>query len=446
MRKVTREGQVRRRFVLATLVGLLVAAAVVAASFANASSGKSSAPRSKAGTLPASACSGVYYQGKGKPKYLIASDLPMQGANRPQTTQMSSAIKFILKQHKFKAGKYTVGYQTCDDSTAQAGKWDSAKCTSNARAYAAEKSLLGVIGTFNSGCAKLEVPIANRAGLLGYVSPANTAVGLTVGGLGANPGEPNIYYPTGKRNYIRVVTRDDIQGPAGALWASKLKKKKVFVLNDKETYGLGVANTFRSAAKKLKISVVGFESWDPKASSYEALGQKVKSSGATAVYFGGIVCNNGAQLIKDIGGVVGKSVTLIGPDGWTPFSSVAAAGAAAQGMYISVPGAPASALKGVGKSFINSFKKTTGGKTVAPYVAYAAQSADVLLNAIAKSNGSRSSVTGNLFKTNVKNGILGTFKIDKNGDTNLKGITIYRMKGNDAPPVTTLYPPASITR
>jgi hypothetical protein len=154
MRKVTREGQVRRRFVLATIVGLLVAAAVVAASFASASSGKSSAPRSK-GTLPASACSGVYYQGKGKPKYLIASDLPMQGANRPQTTQMSAAIKFILKQHKFKAGKYTVGYQTCDDSTAQAGKWDSAKCTSNARAYAAEKSLLGVIGTFNSCCAKL---------------------------------------------------------------------------------------------------------------------------------------------------------------------------------------------------------------------------------------------------------------------------------------------------
>src|SRR2546421_2306131 len=386
MRKVTREGQVRRRFVLATLVGLLVAAAVVAASFA--SSGKSSAPRSQ-GVLPASACSGVYYQGKGKPKYLIASDLPMQGANRPQTTQMSSAIKFILKQHKFKAGKFSVGYQTCDDSTAQAGKWDSAKCTSNARAYAADKSLLGVIGTFNSGCAKLEVPIANRAGLLGYVSPANTAVGRTVSGLGSNPGEPNIYYPTGKRNYIRVVTRDDVQGPAGALWASKLKKKKVFVLNDKETYGLGVANTFRSAAKKLKISVVGFESWDPKASSYEALGQKVKSSGATAVYFGGIVCNNGAQLIKDIGGVVGKSVTLIGPDGWTPFSAVAAAGAAAQGMYISVPGAPAGALKGVGKKFITDFKKTTGGTTVAPYVAYAAQSADVLLTAIGKSNASR---------------------------------------------------------
>jgi branched-chain amino acid transport system substrate-binding protein len=369
----------------------------------------------------------------------------MQGANRPQTTQMSAAIKFILKQHKFKAGKFTIGYQTCDDSTAQAGKWDSAKCTSNARAYAGDKSVIGIIGTFNSGCAKLEIPILNRAGLLGMVSPANTAVGLTVAANGSNPGEPKIYYPTGKRNYIRVVTRDDIQGPAGALWASTLKKKKVYILTDRETYGLGVANTFKGAAKKLGIATVGPEAWDAKQSSYEALGNKIKQSGATAVYFGGIVCNNGAKLVKDLGGVLGKGVTLIGPDGWTPFSATAAAGSAAQGMYVTVPGAPASALKGTGKQFVKSFSKTQGGKQIQAYVSYAAQSADVLLTAISKSNGTRASVTKNLFKTKVKNGILGTFKIDKNGDTNLKGITVYKIKGTDGVPVKTLYPTAKLT-
>ncbi len=92
----------------------------------------------------------------------------------------------------------TIGYQSCDDSTAQAGSWDSAKCSSNARSYANNESVIGVVGTFNSGCAKLEIPVANRApnGPLAYVSPANTYPGLTISGPGTESGEPDNYYPT----------------------------------------------------------------------------------------------------------------------------------------------------------------------------------------------------------------------------------------------------------
>ena len=75
---------------------------------------------------------------------------------------MAKAVAFVLEQHDWKAGGKTIGFQSCDDSTAQAGSWDSAKCTANARNYANNQSLLGVVGTFNSGCAKLEIPIANR--------------------------------------------------------------------------------------------------------------------------------------------------------------------------------------------------------------------------------------------------------------------------------------------
>ena len=89
--------------------------------------------------LPASACSPLYYEGEGEPDALVASDLPLQGANRLQTTQMVNAIKYVLKQHDYKAGKYSVQYQSCDDATAQAGKWDSATCSANASAYAADQ-------------------------------------------------------------------------------------------------------------------------------------------------------------------------------------------------------------------------------------------------------------------------------------------------------------------
>ena len=159
--------------------------------------------------------------------------------------------------------------------------------------------MIGVIGTFNSGCAKIEVPILNRAhpGPLAMVSPANTNLGLT---KHWDPGEPQKYYPTGVRNYARVVATDDFQGPADAMWSKTLGIKKVYVLNDKQTYGFGVATTYKNAAKKLGIKVVGFKGWDAKQSSYESLANLIKASGAQAVFLGGIVCNNGAKLMQDL--------------------------------------------------------------------------------------------------------------------------------------------------
>ena len=158
--------------------GLLVAALLVAIPLAllaaGCGGGSSGGGGSEATALPSAGCEPIQYEGSGKPESLIASDLPLQGANRALTTEMTKAIEFMLEQHDWKAGgKYTIGFQSCDDSTAQAGSWDSAKCTSNASAYANNTAVIGVIGTFNSGCAKLEIPIANRApnGPLAYGQP-----------------------------------------------------------------------------------------------------------------------------------------------------------------------------------------------------------------------------------------------------------------------------------
>ncbi len=432
----------RKRLFLGVLVTIAVSFAVVVTT--GAASSRPGA-KSSAQVLPSSSCLPVVYHGSGKPKFLIASDLPLQGANRPQTTQMTKAIQFVLAGQGYKAGAYSVGYQACDDSTAQAGKWDAAKCTANARAYAADKSVIGVIGTFNSGCAKLVIPILNRApnGPLAMITPANTYPGLT---HAAPPitvaGEPGVYYPTGKRNYARVVATDDFQGPADALMAQKLGVKKVYVLTDNETYGEGIAKAFLLAAQKLGMQIVGNEVWDPKASDYSALATKIAGSGAQGVFFGGIVCNNGAALLKGIRAGVGANVKFVGPDGWTPFSAVGAGG---DGMYVSVAGLPNNALGATGKAFIKAFVKYQK-RQPDPYAVYAAQAAVVLLQDIASSNGTRSSVAAGLFKVKVKNGILGTFRIDKNGDTTLKGITIYLVQNGNGTAYTTIYPPVSLTK
>lgn len=401
--------------------------------------------------LPASSCSGIYYEGTGSPQYLIASDLPLQGSGRTQTVQMTQAIKFVLKQHDFKAGNYTVGYQSCDDSTAQAGKWDSGKTSANANAYAQNKSVIGVIGTFNSGAAEIMIPVLNRAadGPVAMISPANTYVGLTHGGAGTAAGEPDKYYPTGKRNYIRLVAADDFQGAADALLAKQLGLKKVFVLNDKEAYGLGVATNFRNAAKNAEVGVgiVGFTAFDPKASSYEALASKIKQAGADGVFIGALICENGGKLIKDLRATLGTGVKILTPDGFTPISAVVqGAGAAAEGVYVSIAGQPNENLGPNGKKFVKEFGATQASGQVDPYSAYAGQAAEVMLDAIAKSDGSRAAVADNLFKTKVTDGILGDFAINENGDTNANPVTIYQIKGGKQKTFKVITPPTSVVK
>ena len=427
-----------------TILGIAVVA-VLGAVVAGCG-GSSSSSSSKVSDLPASSCPSAAVKGPdGKADYLIASDLPLQGASRPQTEQMGKAIEFILKQRGFKAGDKAIAYQACDDATAQAASWDSAKCTANANAYVANKSLIGVIGTFNSGCAKLEIPILNPAPIA-MVSPANTYVGLTQGGP-VEPGEPDKYYPSGKRNYTRVVAADNFQGPALAVFAqTDLKLKKIFILNDGQLYGAGLANNFRDAAKKLNLGVAGFQKWDPKSTSFEPLGNTIKATGADGVFLAGIVDNAGGKLVKDLRAAIGPDVKILSPDGFTPIESVIKdAGKAAEGVYVSVAGPPVDQLTGKGKQFVTDFGATVGGPDkVQVYSAYAAQAAEVLLDAIAASDGTRQSVVDNLFKTNVTDGIMGSFGLDANGDTTAGGVTMYQIKGDKQVTVKVVTPDATL--
>jgi branched-chain amino acid transport system substrate-binding protein len=421
---------VSRRFSLLAFVGVAVVVAAVAAGYSgSARSAASVTP------LPSSSCGPVVYKGSGTPDFIIPSDLPLQGAIRHQTVEISRAMIWALAEKGWKAGSYKIGYQSCDDSTAQTGGWDTAKCATNAHLYANNKSVIGVLGTFNSGCAKIEVPTLNRASLA-MVSPANTNPGLT---KKWDVGEPQKYYPTGVRNYARVVATDDIQGPADALWSQSLGFKKVFVLNDKQTYGFGVATTYRAAATKLGIKIVGFQGWDAKASSYEALATSIKASGAQAVFLGGIICNNGAKLMQDIRAVNPK-LQLQMPDG---FSDPNSNGAVANGAYISVAGEPPKALTGQGATFVKSFGKQIG-TTPNPYAAYGAQAMLVMLQAVASGGGQRAATTKGIFGITITNGILGNFTINATGDTNLTPITIYKQAGKNLNPVKTLVPSASL--
>ena len=419
---------------------VLVGTAAIVAAVAAGYTGAARSATATVSPLPSSSCGPVVYKGSGSPDFIVASDLPLQGAIRKQTVEISRAMIWALANSGWKSGSYKIGYQSCDDSTAQTGGWDTAKCATNAHLYANDRSVIGVLGTFNSGCAKIEIPILNRV-QLAMVSPANTSPGITTTGPGADPGEPNKYYPTGTRNYARVVANDQFQGPADAMFTKSLGVKTVYVLNDKQTYGFGVALTYKNAAIKLGLKVAGFTGWDAKASSYEALATRIKKSGAQAVFLGGIVCNNGAKLMQDIKAVDPK-IQLQTPDG---FSDPNANGAVANGAYISVAGQPPTKLTGAGAIFVKSFGKQIG-TTPNPYAAYGAESMNLLLRAVAKGGGQRSTTTKSLFGLSITNSILGSYTINAQGDTSGSAITIYKQKGKQLIPVTTLVPSASLVK
>jgi YVTN family beta-propeller protein len=381
-------------------------------------------------SLPLSVCSPVEFEGKGAPRFLIATDLPLQEPDAlAETLQQSDAVRFVLTQRHFRAGAYTVGYQSCDDSTSAKGGYDARKCASNARAYSGNSAVVGVLGTYNSGCTLAEIPVLNRAsnGPLTMISANSTYVGLTHTGSGTAPGEPGKYYPRGTRNFARVVAADDVQGAANAVLARELHVAKLYVVHDEEAYGFGIASSVRSVARKLGVPVVGFTRWDPHARDYSLLANRILRTGADAVFLGGSVESNGATLVRQLRQTLGRNVRILTPDGFTPIAPFARlAGPAAENVTVSFPARAPERLTGDAERFVARFGSEIGGPVEAYSVA-TAQSAEVLLDAIARSDGTRASINAEVFRTKVKNGLVGSFSIDRNGDTTAGAVTIYRI-------------------
>ncbi len=351
----------------------------------------------------------------------IVSMLPMTGSAQGQTQTIVNGIKQVIDEANSTAcdGKIKVQFESYDDATAAAGKWDAAQVTANANKAVADGSVVAAVGHFNSGAAKLSIPILNQANLV-MVSPANTYPGLTKPGKGEGK-EPDVYYPTGKRNYARVVPADDLQGSVGAKWAKSLGIQKVYILDDQELYGKGLADIFEKTAKEIGIEVLGRDGIDAKAPDYKALMNKIKALSPDLIYFGGITQNNAGQLIKDMRnvGMTADQVKFMGPDGTYEKALIDAAGKDAEGVYATFGGVPAKELTGAGKTWYESYKKKYNSEPEA-YAAYGYESAKVILNAINKvCKNDRVAIRDAVLATKDFNGVLGNWSFDVNGDTSL---------------------------
>jgi branched-chain amino acid transport system substrate-binding protein len=396
--------------------------------------------------VPVSTCGDVEYGGDGTPSALIVSDLPMRGDSEERSRQQMEAIRLLLDRHDWQAGETAVAFQACDDSIAKTGLWDPATCRSNADAYAKDDRVLGVIGTYNSGCAAEEIPILNKADVA-MISPGNTNVCLTQPSPICEDGQPRSLYPTGQRNYARVVPNDAYQGAGLAEFAKQQGIERPFVLYAaKDPTSTGQAENFRGAAEAIGLHVAGFTTWDQTANDYSGVFQKVHQSDADAVVLAGLLEENGAQLIRDKvkalgpnsgrpsspGIAVPPAAPLIAFDGFAQQSTIDDAGTAAHGMFASVPGRAPESLTGEGSTLVKDLENRVGGESVEQFAPYAGEAAAVALDAIDAAGTNRASVVKAVFASHG-GGILGRYTFESSGDPSVGPITVLKADSQFAP-------------
>jgi branched-chain amino acid transport system substrate-binding protein len=365
----------------------------------------------------------------------IYSSLPLQGAQRPQTTDMVKGIELALEQAGNKAGDFTIKYESLDDSTAQAGSWTPEATTANARKASQDDSTAVYIGEFNSGASAVSIPLLNEAGIP-QISPANTAVGLTSDEPGAAPGEPDEYYPTGQRTYARIVPKDTIQGSALATLMKEDGCTKVQMTNDKEVYGAGLANNIQRSADEQGLEIISNEAIDKNAPNYRSLAARAADAGADCFIFSGITANNAVQLYKDFEAAL-PDAKLYGPDGVAeagfvdPKEGGIPATVAAK-VKLTVATLSPDEYPAEGQEFFDAFREKYNEPNPNPYAIYGYEAMRLALDAIERSGtGERADILAALFETRDRESVLGTYSIDENGDTTLTDYGIYSVEDGE---------------
>ena len=359
----------------------------------------------------------------------IYSSLPLQGDSRPQSEDVVRGEQLALEKGGGKAGNFKIKYVSLDDATAATGKWEPGKVSENARKAVGDDNTIAYLGEFNSGASAISIPLLNEAGIL-QVSPANTYVGLTRA-EGADKGEPAKYYPSGERTYGRVVPADHIQAAAQVAYQKDQGCKKLYILNDKEVYGAGIAKQVEAIGKQQGLQIAGDDGIDTKAANFRALAGKIASSGADCFFFGGITQNKGVQVFKDVG-AANPQIKMFGPDGVAESAFSSKIGSDIEKRtWITNPTLDPKLYPASAQEFFQKFKAKYG-KDPEPYAIYGYEAMGLTLEAIKNAGdkgNDRQAVVDELFKIKGRESVLGTYDIDENGDTTLSDYGGNRIEG-----------------
>lgn len=359
-------------------------------------------------------CSGAAKTTSGEkgPIIRIASVTPLSGSQAAVGESIKNGAQMALEERveEFKKLGFDLQFAPQDDQA------DPKVGVSVAQKLIVDNDLMAVVGHWNSGVAIPSSEVYAKGNLV-MVSPANTANAVTDRGL------PNVN---------RICARDDAQGPAGADYAfNEMNAKTVFIIQDKTTYGQGVADEFKKQYESIGGKVVGYEGITPGESDFSAVLEKVRATKAEAVYFGGIY-PEGSLIMKQLK-EKGIDVKFIGPDGMDSAEVIKIAGDAAIGTSYTSLAADVSGTPD-GKAFVDKYKQQFN-KAPEAYSSYGYDAMNVTLNGILtaiKDNGgkkpSREQIVAAVRATNGFKGLATKVSFNKIGDNTEATIYVLSFK------------------
>lgn len=374
----------------------------------------------------------------------LYSSWPMSAAYTQIGGDFTESVRLALELWGHAAGGYALEYEPLDDGiAANNGSWDGVLEAENAALAVNDPDCMVYLGTYNSGAAMVSIPLTNEAGLA-MISPANTAIQLTKESEFNEEGYPDVLYPTGKRNFLRVIPSDDLQGAAGANFAATgLGKTRAFVLHDNQTYGKGLADVFSKTFSDVGGEVLGTEAYDPNAPEYQALMSRIASMGPDLLYVGAIVSLNTSKLLQDMRSVMpADQVVFLGPDGLINQEFLDGAGEAAEGAFLTFGGFPPSALEGPGAEWAQIMRDRLGREPDS-YSSYGFQAAVVALNALdSAAEKDRAAVVDAAFSIRDFRGLAGSWSFTETGDPDTARMTVNIVEGGQIKFHDVIEPPA----
>ncbi len=373
------------------------------------------------------------------------SSWPMIAGNEQIGGDMREAVVMALEDYGNAAGGFAIEYEALEDALASTGNWDAGKESENANTAVNDPDAMVYIGTYNSGAAAISIPILNSVPMA-MISPANTAAGLTQAVEGVTEaGEPEKYYPSGKRNYMRNTVADHLQGGAQANWATEQGLASAYVLHDNELYGKGVATAFRLYFEQLGGEVLGFEAYQRDAPDYQALATSIADRGPAIVYVGTVATNNPGKLVQDLRSVMPvDQVSILLPDGCFNQSFIDAAADAGEGAYVTYGGLPpANQETELGRSWVARMEERLGHLPDA-YATYSYDATIIAIQAIDQvQEKNREAILDAMFGTRDFQGLAGTYSFTETGDPDKPSVFLSQVQDGQFAQVGFITPPTS---
>lgn len=365
---------------------------------------------------------------------IIATDFPVSGTEESEGKPAENGVRLAVMQNTNLGNGYTLSLKTYDDAVN--GIHNPQQGALNMQDAVSNPQIIAVVGPFNSNVAKAEIPITNEAGLL-QISPANTNPGLTIEQYAAANGInfSQLYHAGKKRNYFRIPVTDVIQGKADADFAyNGLNARKVYVLDDSETYGKGLADYFVSEFTADGGQILGRDEISSSIKDFTSLITKIKGLHPDMVFFGGVTAEGGALFRKQMV-AEGMNIPYEGGDGIAEDPAfLQLAGPAANGTYGTVAAPDLSTFtSGAAAKFVSDYTAAFG-QAPGPYSANSYDAAMIIITALKNIIKSGQTPTRSNLIDAVHgityHGVTGTISFDANGDTTNKVLSLYEVTNN----------------